>query len=99
MTLPDPATRPVAPVLEDVTPEQKRSGRHLKMIHDHQRQNMRILRELIAAARAGGLPEGGAEAALQAGWIISGASARSAANIARSSIFITRSRTRPSFQL
>lgn len=70
MSLPEPAKRPDAPVLEGLTPEQKLSGRHLKMIHDYQRQNMRVLRELIAAARAGGLPEGGAEAALQdVGWL------------------------------
>lgn len=70
MTLPEPSTRPVAPVLEGLTPAQKRAGRHLKMIHDYQRNNMGVLQELLASARAGGLPESGAEAALHdVGWL------------------------------
>lgn len=70
VTLPDPATRPVAPRLAGLTERQKAPGRHLKAIHDHQRQNMALLREIIARARAGALPEGGAEAALAGlGWL------------------------------
>ncbi|NDU99942.1 hemerythrin domain-containing protein [Pseudoroseicyclus tamaricis] len=70
ITLPDPATRPEAPKLENVTPQQKMPGQHLKMIHDHQRRNMEVLRQIVLAARDGGLPEGGAEVALdKVGWV------------------------------
>ncbi|WP_373354791.1 hemerythrin domain-containing protein [Pseudoroseicyclus sp. CXY001] len=69
-TLPDPATRPVAPKLEGVTKAQKQPGEHLRMIHDHQRQNMQILRKTVERARAGKLPKGGAAEALDAsGWV------------------------------
>ncbi|MBL4811208.1 MAG: hemerythrin domain-containing protein [Rhodobacteraceae bacterium] len=62
--LPDDATRPVAPVLENVTHAQKLPGRQLRMIHNHQRENMKHLRGLVTVARSGGLPDGGAEAAM-----------------------------------
>ncbi|MGZ9812175.1 hemerythrin domain-containing protein [Pseudoroseicyclus sp. H15] len=70
ITLPDDATRPKAPKLENVTPAQKQPGQHLKMIHDHQRRNMEVLRQVVQAARDGKLPKGGAEAALnKVGWV------------------------------
>lgn len=43
----DDATRPRAPKLENLTPEQKVPGRHLRMIHNHLRDNMAALRQLI----------------------------------------------------
>jgi hemerythrin-like domain-containing protein len=49
----DDATRPKAPKLEGVTPQQREAGEHLKMIHDHLRDNMRVLRQLIERAAAG----------------------------------------------
>lgn len=49
----DDATRPTAPRLENLTPAQRAPGRHLKMIHDHLRENMGVLRELIAEIGAG----------------------------------------------
>lgn len=48
----DDSTRPSAPKL-DVTPDQKVYGRHLKMIHDHLRQNTGMLRGLIDEIMAG----------------------------------------------
>lgn len=70
MSVFDPETRPQAPKLAGLTPQQKLPGRHLRMIHDHQRQNMEQLRDIVIAARAGALPEGGAEAALvSTGWL------------------------------
>lgn len=51
--LPDDSTRPEAPVLEGLTEDELQPGRHLAMIHDHHRENMQILRDLIAAARNG----------------------------------------------
>ena len=49
----DDATRPLAPRLTDVTPEQRAPGLHLKEIHDHLRRNMKTLRALIDRAAAG----------------------------------------------
>lgn len=49
----DDTTRPRAPKLENLTPEQRAPGRHLKMIHDHLRQNMTALREMVDAVMAG----------------------------------------------
>lgn len=49
----DDATRPEAPALENLTEAQKRPGRHLGMIHDHFRANMRQLRDMIASAAEG----------------------------------------------
>jgi hypothetical protein len=49
----DDATRPPAPRLEGLTPEQRQPGLHLKMIHDHLRENMQVLGGLIERASAG----------------------------------------------
>jgi hypothetical protein len=63
----DDATRPEPPVL-DVTPAQRRPGLHLKMIHDHLRESVDQLGQMIddiaagqrsaadVAAEAGGIP-------------------------------------------
>jgi hypothetical protein len=49
----DDATRPVPPKLEGLTEEQKAPGQHLRMIHDHLRENIDVLRRLIERAAAG----------------------------------------------
>lgn len=49
----DDATRPPPPRLEGLTEAQRRPGQHLKMIHDHLRDNMRVLGKLIERANAG----------------------------------------------
>lgn len=49
----DDATRPKAPKLEGVTPQQREAGEHLRQIHDHLRGNMRMLRRLIEQAAGG----------------------------------------------
>lgn len=49
----DDATRPRAPRLEGLTEAQREGGRHLKMIHDHLRDNMQVLRRLMAQAAQG----------------------------------------------
>lgn len=49
----DDSTRPEAPKLEGLTESQKAPGRHLAMIHDHFRDNMKTLRDLIARASQG----------------------------------------------
>lgn len=49
----DDSTRPRAPKLENLTPEQRAPGRHLKMIHDHLRQNMAVLRKMVDQVMAG----------------------------------------------
>lgn len=49
----DDATRPRAPKLENLTPAQRRPGTHLRMIHDHLRQNVTTLRRLVRDAAAG----------------------------------------------
>lgn len=53
ITFLDDATRPKGPRFENLTPSQKAAGDHLKMIHDHLRENMQVLRELIDKAAAG----------------------------------------------
>jgi hypothetical protein len=49
----DDATRPTVPRLEGLTAQQRSAGEHLKEVHDHLRDNMRAIRELIDRARAG----------------------------------------------
>jgi len=49
----DDSTRPAAPDLGPVNDGQKLPGRHLAMIHDHFRQNMQVLRQLIDDAAKG----------------------------------------------
>jgi hemerythrin-like domain-containing protein len=49
----DDATRPKAPKIEDLKPEHKAAGRHLRMIHDHLRQNVAALRQMVDAVAAG----------------------------------------------
>ena len=49
----DDATRPAAPKLDGLTPDQKEAGLHLKEVHDHLRGNMRMLRALIERASQG----------------------------------------------
>ncbi|MBS3849295.1 hemerythrin domain-containing protein [Devosia sp. BSSL-BM10] len=51
----DDATRPPAPRLEGLTDAQRQPGQHLKMIHDHLRDNMATLGKLIARAKAGSI--------------------------------------------
>ncbi|SEP83118.1 Hemerythrin HHE cation binding domain-containing protein [Devosia sp. YR412] len=49
----DDATRPPIPKLEGLTQAQRASGEHLRMIHDHLRDNMTTLGKLIDRANAG----------------------------------------------
>lgn len=49
----DDSTRPEIPRLENVTPQQRLAGQHLKMIHDHLRENMQLLSRLIGQASRG----------------------------------------------
>jgi hypothetical protein len=49
----DDATRPKAPKLEGLTAAQRAPGQHLKMVHDHLRENMQAIGELIERASAG----------------------------------------------
>lgn len=49
----DDATRPRAPKLENLTTEQKAAGRHLRMIHNHLRQNMQALRQMVDEVASG----------------------------------------------
>ena len=46
----DDATRPAIPKLAGVTEAQKAPGEHLRMIHDHLRENMVVLGRLIERA-------------------------------------------------
>lgn len=48
----DDATRPPVPVLENLTEAQRAPGHHLRMIHDHLRDNMKTLGKLIDRANA-----------------------------------------------
>ncbi|WP_152565806.1 hemerythrin domain-containing protein [Devosia riboflavina] len=48
----DDATRPPIPVLENLTAAQRAPGHHLRMIHDHLRDNMVTLGKLIERANA-----------------------------------------------
>lgn len=49
----DDATRPRAPKLENLTPEQRAPGRHLRMIHNHLRENVEALRRMVDEAAKG----------------------------------------------
>jgi hypothetical protein len=49
----DDATRPPVPRLEGLTDEQRAPGQHLRMVHDHLRDNMVTLGKLIERANAG----------------------------------------------
>jgi len=49
----DDATRPTVPRLEGLTSSQHHAGEHLKEVHDHLRQNMQAIRNLIDRAQAG----------------------------------------------
>lgn len=49
----DDATRPPVPKLEGLTDEQREPGQHLRMIHDHLRDNMLTLGKLIERANQG----------------------------------------------
>jgi hemerythrin-like domain-containing protein len=49
----DDSTRPEPPMLEGLTDEQREPGRHLAMIHDHLRENMKVLGRMIERASAG----------------------------------------------
>lgn len=49
----DDATRPPLQTLEGLTDEHREAGRHLRMVHDHLRQNMVTLGKLIERANAG----------------------------------------------
>lgn len=49
----DDATRPPPPKLDGLTEAQKLPGQHLRMIHDHLRDNMETLGRLIERAAAG----------------------------------------------
>jgi len=49
----DDATRPAIPKLAGVTEAQKAPGEHLRMIHDHLRENMVVLGRLIERASQG----------------------------------------------
>jgi hemerythrin-like domain-containing protein len=48
----DDATRPPVPVLENLTEAQRAPGHHLRMIHDHLRDNMVTLGKLIERANS-----------------------------------------------
>jgi len=58
----DDATRPAAPRLEAVTPAQRLAGQHLVEIHDHLRDNMRVLSRLLQQASAGAVTPAEVEA-------------------------------------
>jgi len=49
----DDATRPAIPRLEGVTDQQRPPGEHLRMIHDHLRDNIVVLGRLIERASQG----------------------------------------------
>lgn len=49
----DDATRPAIPRLEGVTDQQRLPGEHLRMIHDHLRDNIEVLGRLIERASQG----------------------------------------------
>jgi len=59
----DDATRPKAPELKGLTPQQRHGGEHLKMVHDHLRDNMKTLRTLIERASRGEVRAGEVAAA------------------------------------
>lgn len=49
----DDSTRPPAPELPELTLQQRLPGKHLEMIHDHYRENMRTISRLIHKAMDG----------------------------------------------
>ena len=49
----DDATRPPLQKLEGLTPAQRQPGNHLRVVHDHLRDNMVTLGKLIERAKAG----------------------------------------------
>lgn len=49
----DDSTRPQAPRLENLTPEQRAPGRHLRMIHNHLRDNTAYLKDLVEKIASG----------------------------------------------
>lgn len=49
----DDATRPPLQKLEGLTEDQREAGHHLRMVHDHLRDNMKTLGKLIQRANAG----------------------------------------------
>lgn len=55
IVLPNDATRPQAPLIDNLTEAEKAPGRHLAMVHEHMRSSMTALRDLIEAARRGAL--------------------------------------------
>ena len=58
----DDATRPALQKLDGLTEEQRLPGQHLKMIHDHLRQNMEVLGRLIERASTGAVSPAQVEA-------------------------------------
>ncbi|MDB5622502.1 MAG: hypothetical protein JWR39_1065 [Devosia sp.] len=58
----DDATRPAVQKLAGLTEEQRLPGMHLKMIHDHLRQNMEVLGRLIERASTGAVSPAQVEA-------------------------------------
>jgi len=67
----DDTTRPRAPKLENLTSDQKAAGRHLRMIHDHLRQNTAALRRMIDQVAAGEMTLAEVEAETEALTMIS----------------------------
>ena len=51
----DDATRPPVQKLEGLTEAQRAPGLHLRMVHDHLRDNMKTLGKLIERANGGGV--------------------------------------------
>lgn len=51
----DDATRPKGPPLPELTPQQRQPGKHLAMIHEQFRQNMRIIQEMMTYAAEGAI--------------------------------------------
>lgn len=51
----DDATRPPAPVIEGVTPQQRETGSHLRDVHDYMRSNLGTVVTLIERASSGSL--------------------------------------------
>lgn len=66
LTLPDDATRPQAPEIASPNTRGAEASTHLRMIHDHHRQNMQILDQLITAASNGEITPAEATATAEA---------------------------------
>ena len=75
----DDATRPLAPKLTGLTPDQREPGLHLKEVHDHLRGNMKMLRTLIARASQGRVSE--AQVAAETGGMVMVANFRRFGNL------------------